>query len=57
MTSHLALLLLFALFVSTVFATLMRDHPRDQLLFGLRLFGGFVAAAFVIGWLMYPLPL
>ena len=57
MTSHLTLLLLFALFVSTVFATLMRDHPRDQLLFGLRLFGGFVAAALVIGWLMYPLPL
>ncbi len=57
MTSHLGLLLLFALFVSVVFATLMRDEPRDQLLFGLRLFAGFVAAALVIGWLMYPLPL
>jgi hypothetical protein len=57
MTSHLGLLLLFAMFVSVVFATLMRDEPRDQLLFGLRLFGGFVAAALVIGWLMYPLPL
>jgi hypothetical protein len=57
MTSHLGLLLLFAMFVSVVFATLMRDEPRDQLLFGLRLVGGFVAAALVIGWLMYPLPL
>ena len=57
MTTHIGLLVLFAFFVSTVFATLMRDSPRDQVLFGLRLFGGFLAAALVMGWLMYPLPL
>ena len=57
MTTHLGLLALFAFFVSTVFATLMRDTPRDQVLFGLRLFGAFLAAALVMGWLMYPLPL
>ena len=57
MTSHFGLLVLFAVFVSLIFAVLMRDTPRDQLQFGLRLLGGFVAAAFVLGWLMYPLPL
>lgn len=57
MTTHLGLLALFAFFVSTVFATLMRDTPRDQMRFGLRLFGGFLAAALVMGWLMYALPL
>ena len=57
MTSHLGLLLLFAMFVSLVFAVLMRETPRDQLRFGLRLFGGFVGAAIVLAWLMYPLPL
>jgi hypothetical protein len=57
MTSHIGLLILFAFFVSTVFATLMRDTVKDQVLFGLRLFGGFVAAALVMGWLMYPFPL
>lgn len=57
MTSHLGLLVLFALFASTVFATLMRDTVKEQVTFGLRLFGGFVAAALVMGWLMYPLPL
>lgn len=57
MTTHLGVLLVFALFVSTVFAALMRDTPREQALFGLRLFGAFVAAALVMGWLMYPLPL
>ena len=57
MTSHLGLLLLFALFVSVVFAVLMRDTPAEQARFGLRLLGGFVGAALVLSWLMYPLPL
>lgn len=57
MTTHVGLMVVFALFVSTVFAALMRDDPREQLRFGARLFGGFVAAGLVIGWLLYPLPL
>jgi hypothetical protein len=57
MTSHLGLLILFAAFVSLIFAVLMRDQPREQLRFGLRLLGGFVGAALVLSWLMYPLPL
>jgi hypothetical protein len=48
---------LFALFVSTVFAVLLRDEPREQLRTGGMMFGGFVAAALVLGWLMYPFPL
>jgi hypothetical protein len=57
MTSHLGLLLLFALFVSVVFAALMRDEPREQLRFGVRLLAGFIGAALILSWLMYPLPL
>jgi hypothetical protein len=57
MTSHLALLVLFALFVSLIFAVLMRDDPKEQLRFGLRLLAGFVGAAVALSWLMYPLPL
>ena len=57
MTTHLGLMALFSIFVSIVFATLMRDEPRDQLWFGTRLFAGFMAAGVVIGWLLYPLPL
>ena len=30
MTSHLGLMVVFSLFVSTVFATLMRDVPAEQ---------------------------
>jgi hypothetical protein len=57
MTSHLGLLVLFSVFVSVIFAVLMRDKPRDQLLLGARLLGGFVGVALVLAWLTYPLPL
>jgi putative Mn2+ efflux pump MntP len=51
------LLVLFSFFVSLVFGVLLRDQPREQLRTGGLMFGGFFAAAIVIGWLMYPLPL
>jgi len=56
-TSHFLLMALYAFFVSVVFAVLLRDQPREQLRTGAMMFGGFVAAAFVLGWLMFPLPL
>ena len=56
MTSHLLLLMVFALLVSAVFATLTRDEPKEQVRAGAMMFGGFVAAAILLGWLMYPLP-
>jgi hypothetical protein len=55
--SHLLLLIVFAFFVSTVFATLMRDDIGQQIRFGAVLFGGFVVGAVVFGWLMFPIPL
>lgn len=57
MTSHLLVLSLFALLVSTVFAVLVRDRPRDQIKTGGWMFAAFIATAVVLGWLMYPLPL
>jgi hypothetical protein len=57
MQSHLLLLVLFALFVSLVFAVLTKDDLREQIRFGGLLFAGFIAAAVVLGWLMYPFPL
>jgi hypothetical protein len=56
MTSHIGLMLLFAFLVSTVFAVIGRDAPREQLTLGLRYFGAFAGAGLVLGWLMFPLP-
>jgi hypothetical protein len=57
MQSHLLLLATFAFFVSLVFAVLSKDTAADQLRFGGMLFTGFIVAALVLGWLMYPFPL
>jgi hypothetical protein len=57
MQSHIALLALFAFFVSLIFAVIAKDHVREQLRFGGLMFGGFLASALVLGWLMYPFPL
>jgi heme A synthase len=57
MTSHFWLMVLYAVFVSVVFAVLMRDEPREQIKTAAMMLGGFVAVAYVLGWLMYPFPL
>ncbi len=54
--SHLVALVLFSIFTSTVFATLLRDDVRSRLRFGMILFASFLASALVIGWVMYPFP-
>ena len=57
MTSHFGLLVLFAAFVSLVFATIAKDTPREQVTLGFSLMGSFIGAAVVLGWLMRALPL
>ena len=56
MSSHFLLLILFAFFVSLIFATIAKDSVREQLRVGGVMFGGFIVAAVVLGWLMYPFP-
>jgi hypothetical protein len=55
--SHVLLLVLFAFFVSLVFAVIAKDEPREQLRFGGLMFGGFIVSAVVLGWLMFPFPI
>jgi hypothetical protein len=57
MTSHFGLLVLFAAFVSLIFATIAKDTPAEQAKLGLSLMGAFIGAAYVMGWLMRVLPL
>jgi hypothetical protein len=55
--SHFGLLALFSFFVALVFAVIAKDAPEEQFRLGLRLFGGFLAAGYVLGWVMLALPL
>ena len=57
MQSHFLLMAIFAFFVSLVFAVIAKDSLREQLRFGGLMFGGFLASAIVLGWLIYPFPL
>lgn len=57
MKSHVLLMMLFAFFVSLVFAVIAKDDVRDQARLGGVMFGGFMVVAVVLGWLMYPFPL
>jgi hypothetical protein len=57
MQSHFVLLTLFSFFVSLVFAVLGKDDLKEQLRLGGLMFAGFLVAAVVLGWLMYPFPL
>jgi len=55
--SHFTALSIFALIVSTVFALITKNEPREQLRYGIFVFLSFLAVAVVVGWIMYPLPL
>ena len=57
MRSHLVLMLIFSLCVSTVFAGLLREEPHEQLAIGARMFGAMIVAALIIGWVMFPFPI
>lgn len=57
MQSHFVLMLIFSLCVSAVFAGLLREEPREQVALGLRMFGAMIAAALVLGWVMFPFPI
>jgi uncharacterized membrane protein YraQ (UPF0718 family) len=56
MKSHFVLLAVFAFFVSSVFAALMREEFNEQLTLAAKMFGGMLVAAILLGWMMLPFP-
>jgi hypothetical protein len=56
MHSHLVTLIVFSALVSTVFATLLRDTPRERVRFGALAFAAFVLTTFVVAWIANPFP-
>jgi hypothetical protein len=55
--SHLLFLVIFAVLVSTVFAVIQKDTPREQLRLALVMTAGFVGLAILAGWVMLAFPL
>lgn len=54
--NHFLSLLVFSFFVAAVLSLIAKDGRREVLRYFFFLFGSFVAAALVVGWLMYPFP-
>ena len=57
MTSHFGLMIVFAVFVSIVFATIAKDTPKEQVRLGVKMLGMFIGAAIVLGWVLRLFPL
>lgn len=53
---HFLIMVMFAAFVAAIFGLVGREGRRDSLLYGLKIFGEFVAIGFVLAWLLYWLP-
>ena len=56
MTSHLLLLVFFAVCVAIVMAVLQKDDRAGQVRLAVYIAAGFVGTALLLGWLLYPLP-
>jgi putative Mn2+ efflux pump MntP len=54
--THLPALVIFSFLVSVVFGVLAKEKPRERLVYAAKVFGAFVGAALVLGWLMYFFP-
>jgi hypothetical protein len=57
MHSHFLMLVLFAVMVSTVFAALQKDTPREMIRLGLYMSAAFIGFAVIAGWIMLAFPL
>ena len=53
MTTHLGVMLLYAVAIAVVFGTLLRDDTQSQIRLGVRIFLALVIGAYAVGWVMY----
>jgi len=53
---HFFWMALFAALTSVVFGAVAKGADRHRLMYGLKVFGEFLAVAFILGWILYFLP-
>lgn len=54
---HVLWMAFFALLTAIVFGVVAKGSDRQRLIYGLKVFGEFLLVAFVLGWILYFLPL
>ena len=55
--THLLVMMLFAALVGAVMGLVSRETAREQLLYGLKVFGEFVIIGLLLAWALYFLPI
>jgi undecaprenyl pyrophosphate phosphatase UppP len=55
--SHLLLMAVFACCVALVGGVMLKDTVRQQARAGAEIFGGLMAGAIILGWVLYVFPL
>ena len=54
---HVLWMAVFAGLTAIVFGVVAKGTDRQRLVYGLKVFGEFLFVAFVLGWILYFLPL
>jgi hypothetical protein len=55
--THVLWMVVFAALTGIVFGVVAKGTERQRLFYGLKVFGEFIAIAFVLGWILYFLPI
>jgi hypothetical protein len=53
---HLLWMALFAALTAVVFGVAIKGSERQRLMYGLKVFGEFLAIALLLGWILYFIP-
>ena len=54
---HLFWMAVFAVLTAIVFGVVAKGSDSQRLVYGLKVFGEFLFVAFILGWILYFLPL
>jgi hypothetical protein len=54
---HVLWMAVFAALTAVVFGMSAKGGERQKLIYGLKVFGEFMAIAFLLGWILYFIPL
>lgn len=54
---HLLWMTLFASLTAVVFGVVAKGSDRQRLIYGLKVLAEFIVIAFILGWILYFLPL
>lgn len=54
---HVLWMTLFASLTAVVFGVVAKGSDRQRFIYGVKVFGEFLVIAFILGWILYFLPL